>query len=314
MEMAISIHDLRKEYDTGVLALAGVSLRVHQGEIFGLIGPDGAGKTTLIRILATLLLPSWGKVEVLGVDPVKQYREIRRRIGYMPGRFSLYQDLSIEENMKFFATTYGTTLRKGYDTIKEVYQQIEPFKDRRAGDLSGGMKQKLALCAALIQSPELLILDEPTTGVDPVSRREFWDIIQHLNQQGMTIFVSTPYMDEAARCHRIAMLDQGNMLGVDTPDGIEGAFGRNLYAISGGSNYPVLKALQAYPHTLSVFPFGTSLHYTDQRPDDQSIPVSAYLQEAGFPDIQVSLIEAGIEDVFMARMQPQTSITDENDS
>lgn len=219
------IQDVVKTYGAKtdkVVALQGISFEVSQGELFGLIGPDGAGKTSLIRIITTLLLPDSGFVKLDGFDTVKDYKEIRKRVGYMPGRFSLYPDLTVEENINFFATIFNTTLKQNYDLVKEIYSQIEPFKDRRAGKLSGGMKQKLALSCALIHRPSVLLLDEPTTGVDVVSRKEFWDMLKGLKQQGITILVSTPYMDEAGRCDRIALVQNGKVLSIDTPSNIQG--------------------------------------------------------------------------------------------
>ena len=216
---AIEVHHISKSYGK-VKALEDVSFSVGKGEVFGLIGPDGAGKTSMYRILCTLLLPNMGSATVDGYDVKRQTREIRRRVGYMPGRFSLYQDLTVEENLHFFATLFGTTVEEGYDSIKAVYSQIERFKNRRAGALSGGMKQKLALCCALIHSPSVLFLDEPTTGVDPVSRKEFWDMLAMLKERGITILASTPYLDEVRRCERVAFLHQGHLQGIDTPDAI----------------------------------------------------------------------------------------------
>lgn len=217
MVNAIEVHKVSKSYGR-VKALDDVSFAVGKGEVFGLIGPDGAGKTSLYRILCTLLLPDAGTASVEGYDTVRQMKEIRRRVGYMPGKFSLYQDLTVEENLKFFATLFGTTVEAGYDSIKAIYQQIERFRNRRAGALSGGMKQKLALCCALVHSPSVLFLDEPTTGVDPVSRKEFWDMLGTLRERGITIVASTPYLDEVRRCDRVAFLDQGHIRGIDTPE------------------------------------------------------------------------------------------------
>lgn len=219
------VTDITKTYGTKketITALRGVSFEVERGELFGLIGPDGAGKTSLIRIIATLLLPNDGYATVDGYDTVKDYKAIRKRVGYMPGKFSLYPDLTVEENINFFATIFNTTLKENYDLVKEIYSQIEPFKNRRAGKLSGGMKQKLALSCALIHRPSVLLLDEPTTGVDVVSRKEFWDMLKSLKEQGITILVSTPYMDEASRCDRIALIQNGKILSVDTPANIQG--------------------------------------------------------------------------------------------
>ena len=216
---AIEVNAVGKHYGR-VTALEGVSFSVTGGEVFGIIGPDGAGKTTLYRILCTLLLPETGCARVDGFDTVRQMKEIRRRVGYMPGRFSLYQDLAVEENLKFFATIFGTSVEQGYDSIKAIYRQIERFRDRKAGALSGGMKQKLALCCALVHSPSVLLLDEPTTGVDPVSRKEFWEMLASLKERGITIVASTPYLDEVRQCDRVAFLDQGHIRGIDTPDRI----------------------------------------------------------------------------------------------
>lgn len=217
MDEMVIIENVKKKYGV-VTALDGVSLRVRRGEIFGLIGPDGAGKTTLFRILTTLLHADSGTAMVAGYDVERQYKEIRRRVGYMPGRFSLYQDLTVEENLHFFATVFGTSIRENYDLVRDIYSQIEPFRTRRAGALSGGMKQKLALSCALIHKPEVLFLDEPTTGVDPVSRRELWDMLRRLRNQGITIVVSTPIVDEARQCDRIAFIHHGQVHGIDTPD------------------------------------------------------------------------------------------------
>lgn len=217
MAESIVINGISKRYGK-VQALHGVSLSVGEGELFGLIGPDGAGKTTLFRLLTTLLLPDEGSATVCGLDLVKDYRLIRQQVGYMPGRFSLYPDLSVEENLQFFASIFGTTIEENYNLVAPIYSQIEPFRKRKAGKLSGGMKQKLALSCALIHKPRVLFLDEPTTGVDVVSRVEFWDMLQNLRRQGITILVSTPYMDEAQRCTRVALISGGTILGVDTPE------------------------------------------------------------------------------------------------
>ena len=219
MEYILTADRLTKSYGA-VKAVDGVSFAVRRGEIFGLIGPDGAGKTTLFRLLTTLLRPDSGRAVVAGFDVERQYKEIRRRVGYMPGRFSLYPDLTVEENLQFFATVFGTSIRKNYDLVRDIYSQIEPFRTRRASALSGGMKQKLALSCALIHKPEVLFLDEPTTGVDPVSRRELWDMLRRLKEQGITIVVSTPIVDEARQCDRIAFLNRGQVHGIDTPDRI----------------------------------------------------------------------------------------------
>ncbi|MDX2286860.1 MAG: ABC transporter ATP-binding protein [Bacteroidia bacterium] len=301
---AIVAERLEKRYGT-VQALRGVSLEVAEGECFGLIGPDGAGKTSLIRILATLLLPDQGRAELLGLDAVKDFRKLRLMLGYMPGRFSLYQDLSVEENLWLFARLFGTRVDTHYDLIRDIYVQLEPFKTRRAGALSGGMKQKLALCCALIHRPEILLLDEPTTGVDAVSRREFWEMLGRLRRHGITILVSTPYMDEAGRCDRVALIQEGQLLRVDTPQAIVDGYPWPLYAIGAPQMHHLLPVLRAYPHARSVFPFGESLHYADTRPGDHQPELQAYLLEAGFPDVQIRPAQAGIEDCFMDLQRTQ---------
>ncbi|NLR92058.1 ABC transporter ATP-binding protein [Flammeovirga agarivorans] len=299
---AVEVKNLKKSYGD-VEALKGISFDVKENEIFGLIGPDGAGKTTLIRILASLLIADSGTVSVIGKDPDKDYAYIRNHIGYMPGKFSLYEDLSIKENLEFFATMFGTTIAKSYDLIKDIYQQIEPFNDRKAGALSGGMKQKLALSAALIHYPKILFLDEPTTGVDPVSRKEFWQIIKGLHQHNITIVVSTPYMDEADLCDRVALMDNGKILGIDTPQNVAESFDKILYAIEvKGSNYQLLKALRKFPNMESVFPFGEKLHYTDKREGDYTTELTHYLTENQFEEVDVKIIKSNTEDVFIRLM------------
>ena len=282
---AVAANSLRKAYGN-VQALDGLTFTVEPGELYGIIGPDGAGKTTLFRILATLMLPDEGTATVGGRDVVRDYRAIRQRIGYMPGKFSLYQDLTVEENLQFFATVFGTTIRENYPLIADIYRQIEPFKHRLAGKLSGGMKQKLALSCALIHKPEVLFLDEPTTGVDPVSRKELWGMLLRLREQGITILVSTPYMDEANLCDRIALIQGGRFLEVDTPQGIVARYPDPLFAVH------LVKA---------SFSFGASCHATVRegvRPGD----VAAYLEGRGHRDIGVCPIAATIEDCFMALM------------
>jgi ABC-2 type transport system ATP-binding protein len=297
----IEIHNLWRRYGE-VEALKGIDLQVEKGELFGLIGPDGAGKTSLIRILATLLKPSEGEAWVLGKHVVKDFRWLRSRIGYMPGRFSLYQDLSVEENLELFATIFGTTIEENYELIRDIYVQIEPFKKRKAGALSGGMKQKLALCCALIHAPEVILLDEPTTGVDAVSRREFWDMLDRLKERGISMLVSTPYMDEASRCDRVALIQQGNILQVDRPEAIEAAFPRPLFAIQHTDAHHLLRMLRQKPEHLSVFAFGDSIHYTDQRAEISQEQLARELQATGLKDVQVRQIAPTIEDCFMELM------------
>jgi ABC-type multidrug transport system ATPase subunit len=292
--------------DRGTTALDHVSFEVQSGELFGFIGPDGGGKTTLFRILVTLLTPDAGTATVLGLDVVRDLWAIRRRVGYMPGRFSLYPDLSVEENLRFFAAVFDTTVADAHAQIAPIYSQLEPFKDRRAAALSGGMKQKLALCCALVHKPELLMLDEPTTGVDAVSRREFWDLLGSLRAQGLTIVVSTPYMDEADRCDRVALIQQGRLLAVDTPKAIAQALDRPLFGIRAPKRYEALLALREFPHARSVLPFGEVHHYTDQRadvnPDSLSRELREFLHSHGIGDAEVSVIPPTVEDTFIARM------------
>ena len=302
---AVTIDGLSKRFED-VVALDAVSLEIASGELFGFIGPDGAGKTTLFRILVTLIVPDAGRATVLGRDVVTNLWELRRRVGYMPGRFSLYPDLSVEENLRFFASVFGATVEAQYDLIAPIYDQLAPFKGRRAGALSGGMKQKLALCCALVHRPEILFLDEPTTGVDAVSRREFWELLGRLQETGLTIIVSTPYMDEADRCHRVALIQRGKLLGIDAPDRIAASFGQPLFTVRGPDRYRLLTAAREYPHAATVFSFGDVLHYTDRRDATSTEQIARelreYLQTRGFADAEVLETRPTIEDTFMARM------------
>jgi ABC-2 type transport system ATP-binding protein len=305
MSISVAADKVVKRYGAST-ALDGVSFDVRAGEVFGFIGPDGGGKTTLFRILVTLLKPDEGKATVLGLDVVRDLWAIRQRVGYMPGRFSLYPDLSVEENLRFFASVFDTTIDASYDQIAPIYEQLAPFKDRRAGALSGGMKQKLALCCALVHKPEVLFLDEPTTGVDAVSRREFWDLLGRLRNQGLTVVVSTPYMDEADRCDRVALITRGRLLAVDTPAAIARAFDRPLIGIRTSRRYDALLALRRFPHARSVLPFGDVIHFTDQRAEAGPASVIADLREflrpQGIIDAEISQITPSVEDVFIARM------------
>jgi len=296
--MSIIVHNLSKSYKK-VNALNKVSFEVKEGELFGLIGPDGAGKTTLFRLLTTLLIADQGTATVAGYDVVKDYKAIRKSVGYMPGRFSLYQDLTVEENLNFFATIFGTTLEENYDFIKDIYVQIEPFKKRRAGALSGGMKQKLALCCALIHKPKVLFLDEPTTGVDPVSRKEFWEMLKRLQKSGITILVSTPYMDEAALCDRIALIQDGKILEIDTPKAITKHFPKTIYNVSAHNTYLLIQSLKAFKHQYSVYPFGEFVHYADQRNDFETSELYNYLEAEQLNEITIKKTNATIEDTFM---------------
>lgn len=285
------------------IAVDDISFEVEKGEIFGLIGPDGAGKTTLFRMLTTLLKPEKGFAKVLGFDVIKDYKQIRKRVGYMPGRFSLYQDLSVEENLKFFATIFGTTIEENYDLIKDIYILLEPFKKRKAGKLSGGMKQKLALSCALIHKPDVLFLDEPTTGVDPVSRNEFWEMLHKLKEQGITILVSTPYMDEASLCDRVALMQKGKALDIDTPNKIISEFSKPLFAVQSENQFELFQNLLKYEHRNTVFPFGEFLHYTDKRENISDEELRKYLSELNLKDLEIKSIKPNIEDCFMALME-----------
>lgn len=296
----IEIHNLTKRYGA-LTALDEVSFEVAQGELFGLIGPDGAGKTTLFRLLTTLLTPDDGTATVDGLDIVSDYRAIRERVGYMPGRFSLYSDLSVEENLSFFAALFGVKIEDNYDLIAPIYKQIEPFRQRRAGKLSGGMKQKLALCCALIHRPSVLFLDEPTTGVDAVSRSEFWGMLAELKRKGISILVSTPYMDEARCCDRIALCNKGRILGVDSPQGIVGRFDLPLYAVSGNDMYGLLLAVRRLTGVRECYPFGEA-HHLVADPDFSAERCAAELADQGFSHVKIRSVEADIEDVFIKLM------------
>ena len=286
-----------------VLALEDISFDVARGALFGVIGPDGAGKTTLFRTLTTLILADKGTAKVDGFDVVKEYRDIRKRIGYMPGKFSLYQDLTVEENLEFFATIFNTTIKENYSLIKEIYQQIEPFKKRRAGKLSGGMKQKLALSCALIHRPSVLFLDEPTTGVDAVSRKEFWHMLKQLQKEGITILVSTPYMDEAAMCDTVALIQNGKFLSIDTPEGTVSLFKKSLWAVKSDNMYKLQHDLRQYEGMDSVYPFGEYYHLALNTDKLKQEDISGYLASKSHHEIEVNPIKAGIEDVFMELMK-----------
>lgn len=298
----ISIQNISKSYKD-VLAVSNISLEVQKGELFGLIGPDGAGKTTLMRILMTLLIQDEGKTTMSGLDVVKDYKKIRKIVGYMPGRFSLYQDLTVEENLNFFATVFQTTVAENYDLIRDIYVQIEPFKKRLAGKLSGGMKQKLALSCALIHKPEILVLDEPTTGVDAVSRKEFWEMLKKLQQKGITILVSTPYMDEAMLCNRVALMQKGKVLDIDTPQKLVENYTRHLYAIKSDDMHQLILDLRSYEKTDSAFAFGQYLHVTGKDDEVEAVEFEKYLMDKGHTNLQVLDIPPTIEDVFMNMMK-----------
>ncbi len=297
-DTAIQCQSISKKYDK-IEALKDISFETKKGEIFGIIGPDGAGKTTLFRILTTLILADNGTATVDGFDVVTDYKEIRKRVGYMPGRFSLYQDLTVEENLNFFATVFNTTVEANYALIKDIYQQIEPFKTRRAGKLSGGMKQKLALCCALIHKPSVLFLDEPTTGVDAVSRKEFWDMLQSLKTQGITILVSTPYMDEASLCDRIALIKDGEFLKIDTPKNIVKQFEKTLWIVQGDDMPKLLKDLRAMQQIKSCYAFGDSHHVTVEKGELTMDILKEYLVKNGHSNACIQSIVPTVEDCFM---------------
>lgn len=286
-----------------IRALQPFSFDVKQGELFGLIGPDGAGKTTLFRILATLLLPSQGKARVKGWDVVRDYREIRKITGYMPGQFSLYPDLSVEENLHFYARVFRTRVEDNYELIRDIYGYLEPFRMRRAGQLSGGMKQKLALSCALVHRPEILILDEPTTGVDPVSRAEFWNLLRNLKKQGLTILVSTPYMDEAAHCDRIALIRQGRLLGIDTPEGIQKSYSRFLYRVSGKRPALLLPLLRQLPQEFRVYASGDTVSVACPTTDGEQEIVNLLEKSGELSMLQITPAQPDIEDCFIALME-----------
>jgi ABC-type multidrug transport system ATPase subunit len=298
---AVALHNIKKTYNGGtVVAVDDISLSIEKGELFGLIGPDGAGKTSIFRILTTLLLPDGGSATVDGFDVIKDYHEIRGCVGYMPGRFSLYQDLSVEENLNFFATLFNTSVKENYDLIKDIYIQIEPFKKRRAGKLSGGMKQKLALCCALIHKPTVLFLDEPTTGVDAVSRKEFWEMLKRLKQQGITILVSTPYMDEATLCERIALIQSGKILSVDSPANIIHAYPEKLYAIRSENIYKLLTDLREYNEILNCYAFGEFVHLSFRSDDENNRQrLLDYVNSKEHKQVELKQITPTIEDCFI---------------
>ena len=306
MQKAIESSGIGKKFGE-TEALKDISFSINESEIFGFVGSDGSGKTTLFRIITTLLLPDEGEMKVLGMDCKTGFKELRKNIGYMPGRFSLYQDLSVEENLNFYATVFGTTVKENYDLISDIYSHIEPFKKRLAGKLSGGMKQKLALSCALIHKPRLLVLDEPTTGVDAVSRAEFWEMLKKLRQHNITIIVSTPYMDEAMRCDRVALIQEGHLLSIDQPEKIREGFSRKLFSIKAPEKYKLILALRKYPDTITAYPFGDSVHVTFNN-DKFENSIYEYLGSQGINNAVITETKAGIEDRFLELMNKGTTV------
>ncbi|MDR2868411.1 MAG: ABC transporter ATP-binding protein [Bacteroidales bacterium] len=299
----IEIENLNKSYGD-IHAVNNLSFSVEKGELFGLVGPDGAGKTTIFTILTTLILPDSGKVSILGLDLDKDYLKIRRKIGYLPGTFSLYPDLTVEENLQFFSSMYKSNIADNMEMIAPLWQQLLPFKDRRAMKLSGGMKQKLSLCCALIHKPEVLFLDEPTTGVDPVSRKEFWDILNDIHSQGITVLVSTPYMDEASRCHRIALMQKGEIISMATPPQIIRNFEGNLFSIPTTEIFHLLAIMGQCPVNCHFYAYGNELHVSFYGDPNILIPqFQQFMKEKQLSDLELIPIQPTIEDCFIELME-----------
>lgn len=301
METMIIVSGISKSFNQ-VKALNNITLKIDQGILFGLIGPDGAGKTTLLRIITTLMIPDEGSVSVSGYDTVKDYRKIRQFVGYMPGRFSLYPDLTVKENLTFYATLFGTTVEENYEKIRPVYLLLEPFENRLARDLSGGMKQKLALSCALIHNPRILVLDEPTTGVDAVSRKEFWDTLSELKNTGMTILVSTPYMDEAARCDQIALIQNGNIVDQNTPSAILASYRFPLFSIRPALRAQAVQILRDIKGVRQAYLFGHSIHASLNKGLDADW-LAREMSQNGIEDFTIENIEPGFEDCFIEAVQ-----------
>lgn len=297
MNPAIEITGITKRYGD-LTALDNVSFKVDKGTLFGLIGPDGSGKSTLYKILATLTAPDEGSAMVSGLDTVRDYSRLRTRIGYMPEKFSLYQDLTVSENLHFFASLFNVSIKDNYDIIAPVFSQLERFPNRKAGSLSGGMKQKLALSCALIHRPEILLLDEPTTGVDAVSRSEFWDMLSTLREKGITILVSTSYMDEATRCERIALIDKGKILKINTPEGLVAGLDENLYNASATRMFELLTKLRQLPEVEDCYTFGATLHVVG-RQEFKPSAVRDKLRLEGLHDVEIYPAKGDIEDLFI---------------
>ena len=310
MTNAITIENVNKVYDGKVTALKDISFNVEEGEVFGLVGPDGAGKSTLFNILTTLLLPDSGKIDLLGMDVINDFKSVRRIIGYLPGVFSLYPDLTVEENLKFFAVMYKSSIEENMELIRPIWKQISPFSKRKAGKLSGGMKQKLALCCALIHCPSILFLDEPTTGVDPVSRKEFWDILKSIRTQGITVMVSTPYMDEATRCDRIAMIQEGHILGINTPAAFIREFRGKLYTFRSENIFSLLNTLEDCPLRCNYYPYGEHCHIAFYDDMETALPLfEQFLAEKGQSHGDIIAIDPSVEDCFIEIVQMRNALT-----
>jgi ABC-type multidrug transport system ATPase subunit len=305
MDYSILIKDVTKKYSE-LTAIDNLTLNIEKGKIFGLIGPDGSGKTTLIRMIASLIKQDSGSIKVANLDNINDYKAIRKIIGYMPGKFSLYQDLTVEENLKLFATIFNTDIKTHYHLIEDIYAHLEPFKDRPAGKLSGGMKQKLALSCSLIHKPEILLLDEPTTGVDPVSRRDLWQMLIKLKNFGITIVVSTPYMDEASLCDEIALIQTGRALSVNIPQEIIDNFSNSIFSISGQSNYLLLNALKVFNPNYLVYPFGETLHLISPENKTTKEGLENHLNSQNFLEFRIEQIKPTIEDCFINLMSRNT--------
>ena len=301
---AVIIENINKIYSDKIHALKNISFDVQKGEIFGLVGPDGAGKSTLFNIMTTLLFADSGSVNLLGYDVETDYLEVRQIIGYLPGVFSLYRDLTVEENLRFFAVMYKSSLKENMALIRPIWKQLEPFKKRKAGKLSGGMKQKLALCCALIHKPELLFLDEPTTGVDPVSRKEFWEILKNIQQKGITVIVSTPYMDEATRCDRVCLMQSGEVIKIDTPSQIIHDFKGELYSLHTNTIFPLLQAMEHCPVKSNYYPYGEYLHIVFYDNHEHTLSeFTHFLDNNNLNYSDITKITPSIEDCFIELME-----------
>ena len=301
---AICIENVSKSYGGKVKAVRDVTFSVEEGEVFGLVGPDGAGKSTLFNILTTLLLPDSGNIKMLGMDVIDDYKAVRQIIGYLPGTFSLYPDLSVQENLDFFAVMYKSSIAENMSIIEPIWKQISPFKDRKAGKLSGGMKQKLALCCALIHCPKVLFLDEPTTGVDPVSRKEFWDILKSIRKHGITVVVSTPYMDEATRCDRIAMIQEGKIIGINTPATFIENFNGKLYTFKSEDIFSLLNAMESCPLDCNYYPYGEHCHIAFYDDIATALPqFEKFLSDNKLQHDEIRAIAPSVEDCFIEIVQ-----------